>query len=194
MDLIMTLENKMEKLYKNSPPDHEITHVLRVIENVKIIGKKENADMDVLIPAAILHDISVTNQRQHAVLGAEKARKILKGLDVDKERVEKICSAIRQHSVDNPTKDKRTLEGDCLFDADKLDAIGALGVVRAICENSRNGWTPKKSAKIYIETVNEYTKKYGHIFKTKTGRKLSKEKLNEGIEIAKKIVDESKVL
>lgn len=194
MDLITALENKMEKLYKDSPPDHDITHVKRVIRYAKIIGEKEGVDMDILIPAAILHDICVANQSQHAVLGAKKAGKILKGMGVMEDKIGKICTAIRQHSVDNPTNEKRTLEGDCLFDADKLDAIGALGLVRSICENSRNGWTPKKCAEDYLRKVDGYTRKYGHIFKTKSGRQLSKERLKESIEIANKIIEESKVL
>jgi uncharacterized protein len=107
---------------------------------VRHIGPTEGADMEVLEAAALLHDVARGDEeggvKDHAALGAERARGILAG--EPSERVEAICEAIRTHRFRNnlaPT----TLEGRILYDADKLDAIGAVGVARAYAMGGQYG-------------------------------------------------------
>jgi uncharacterized protein len=88
--------------------------------------------MEVLRPAVLLHDIGRPEElregRCHAQVGAEKAQQIL--VDWPQDRLEAITHAIASHRFRENTK-PQTLEAKVLFDADKLDCIGAIGVARA---------------------------------------------------------------
>jgi uncharacterized protein len=126
--------------YANGDPVHGFSHVLRVLRLVRHIGPVEGADMEVLETAALLHDIARSDEvygvNCHAALGAERAREILADHPIDK--VAAVAEAIRSHRFrDNvaPT----TLEGRILYDADKLDSIGAIGVARAYAYGGQHG-------------------------------------------------------
>ncbi len=117
---------------------HDLEHTFRVLKLAKRIAEKEGkANMEVIELAALLHDIArvkedsdKTGNTDHAVLGAEMAGKILSDLEYPKEIVEAVCHAIRTHRFRGENVPK-TLEAKILFDADKLDAIGAVGIARA---------------------------------------------------------------
>jgi uncharacterized protein len=118
--------------YREADPAHDYDHVLRVLALAERIGAAEGADMEILRTAALLHDIGrpeeLRDGRCHAQVGAEKAEQILK--DWPREKVEAITHAIAAHRFRENTKPE-TLEAKVLFDADKLDCIGAIGVARA---------------------------------------------------------------
>jgi len=108
---------------------HGFEHTERVIELCRKLGAALNADMDVLIPAAILHDIA-RDQPGHAEKGAAEAEKLLKGAGYDRLKTQMVCDAIKAHSFTGGEK-AASLESMILSDADKLDAMGAVGVYRA---------------------------------------------------------------
>lgn len=175
MEQLKALESRLPGFYKNNSCDHDLGHIKRVVRNAKIIGKKEGANLSVLLPAAMLHDIALkkgtlteTNDK-HAVLGAEEAWEILKTLGF--EQIKEICSAIMQHSIDSPTNEPRTIEGDCLFDADKLDAIRPIGVARYLQESALDeNRGPVESAEKFIKWLKTFE------FRTKTGRELGRDR------------------
>ena len=106
---------------------HGYEHTERVIETCKTIGMTLGADLDVLLPAAILHDIGRGNDN-HAAHGAEMARKILEENNYTK--IDEIVHAINVHSF-SAGGEAKTIEAKILSDADKLDAMGATGIYRA---------------------------------------------------------------
>ena len=114
---------------------HNLDHVMRVYNLCLVLAKyEENVDLEVLVPAALLHDIArveeigdKTGKIDHAVLGSELAGDILKNMDYDEEKVEKIKHCILAHRY-RTGNEPSTIEAKILFDADKLDAIGAVGV------------------------------------------------------------------
>ena len=111
-------------------PAHDFDHVLRVTAMAERIARAEGADVEVVRAAALLHDIGREDRsgRDHAEIAAERARTILGAYPPDK--VDAVARAILQHRFRaGPPPD--SLEACCLFDADKLDAIGAVGVARA---------------------------------------------------------------
>lgn len=116
---------------------HNLDHVFRVYKLcLKIAECEKNADIDVLIPAALLHDIArvkessdLTGEIDHAVLGGTMAEEILRKLDYDKEEIEKIKHCITAHRF-RTGNEPQTIEAKILYDADKLDAIGAIGIAR----------------------------------------------------------------
>ena len=115
---------------------HDWDHTLRVLRLCRRIGAAEGADLLVTEAAAYLHDIGRGHQDRangnlcHAEKGAAMARELLKAYPLAHDRRENIIHCIAAHRFrrgDHP----RTLEASVLFDADKLDAIGAVGVARA---------------------------------------------------------------
>jgi len=113
-------------------PAHDFEHVLRVLKLVERIGAAEGADLAVLRTAALLHDIQRAAELAggpcHAQAGAVRAREILQGQDP--AFVEAVAEAIASHRF-RGGEPPRTLEARVLFDADKLDAMGAIGIARA---------------------------------------------------------------
>lgn len=108
---------------------HGFEHTKRVFDLCKSLGEGSGADMSVLLPAALLHDIA-RGEPNHAIVGADKASTILNELKFDPTKVESICDAISTHSFSGGKRPQR-LEGKILSDADKLDAMGAIGIYRA---------------------------------------------------------------
>ncbi len=118
--------------YHDHDSAHGFDHVLRVWRLAERIGREEGADMELLQAAALLHDVSRADEARsgisHAEAGAARAMEILAGQPV--ERVAAVADIIAQHRF-RAGKPPDTLEARILFDADKLDAIGAIGVARA---------------------------------------------------------------
>jgi uncharacterized protein len=136
----------VQLLLHNQSPAHDFQHVLRVYNNAEMISKQEkgSVDMDVVLAAALLHDLVVypkgsIKTMNSAVDSAEIAKKILlEYKNYPREKIEKVADAIRTHSYSNGLV-PQTLEGKILQDADRLDAIGAIGIARTFsvggCEN-----------------------------------------------------------
>ncbi|MFX1344403.1 MAG: HD domain-containing protein [Promethearchaeota archaeon] len=118
---------------------HGFPHVVRVHDICLQLGKELGANMLILKIAAFLHDIGRIKEKQniskrnHAEISAEIASKFLKSNDFNLSEVEidNIIHCIRSHSFSNSIV-PRTLEAKILSDADKLDALGAIGLYRTI--------------------------------------------------------------
>ncbi|MDI6795401.1 MAG: HD domain-containing protein [Desulfatibacillaceae bacterium] len=122
--------------FDGSAASHDWDHTLRVAALAKAIGQKEGADLLVVRLAAYLHDIGRSCQDKsagaicHAQKGCELALPILANLPLDKGRKDNILHCIGSHRF-RKGESPSTIEAKTLFDADKLDAIGAVGVARA---------------------------------------------------------------
>jgi uncharacterized protein len=129
---------------------HDMSHVMRVYNIALNIAKNEsNVDIDVLQAAILLHDIGgykemsdQSGKTDHAVESAKMAESILKNLDFIPEKIKHIQDCIISHRYKTENKPE-TIEAKILFDADKLDSIGAVGIARSFC------WIGKNNANIY---------------------------------------------
>lgn len=121
---------------KSARGSHDWDHTERVLHLCLRIGKKEKADLDVLRLAALLHDVGREEEDRsngkvcHGRAGAEQARRLLEKHDLDADTVREVVHCVRTHRFRKKAV-PRTLEARILFDADKLDSIGAVGVGRA---------------------------------------------------------------
>jgi uncharacterized protein len=116
-------------LYEDAGGGHDFDHVLRVLALAERIARAEGADAAVVRTAALLHDVAESADReQHHLLGSQRARVILAGCPDD--FVAAVCHAIEAHRFRHEPA-PATLEAQVLSDADKLDAIGAIGIARA---------------------------------------------------------------
>lgn len=129
------IEDYMLKCMSDSSHDKE--HVYRVLYvALDIAGHETDIDYDVLIAACLLHDIGRKEQFDnpalcHAAVGADKAHRFLTDLGYSAEFAGKVASCVRAHRFrsDNPPVTK---EEKILFDSDKIDVTGTLGIARTI--------------------------------------------------------------
>jgi len=124
-----------KRYFEGSKPTHDWHHVLRVYNLSQHIGRKEGADMRILAFAAYLHDVGRCYEEEdisicHAEKGCEIARGIMERIGMPKDFMEPVLHCILTHRFRNNNVPE-TIEAKVLYDADKLDAIGAIGVARA---------------------------------------------------------------
>ena len=125
-----------KELLDGARGSHDWEHTLRVCRLCECIGMAEGVDMDVLIIAAYLHDIGRSSQDTsngavcHAQRGARMAEPVVEKLPLSEKQKENVIHCIRSHRF-RGNHSPETKEAKVLFDADKLDAIGAVGVARA---------------------------------------------------------------
>ncbi|QTL35165.1 HD domain-containing protein [Pseudoalteromonas viridis] len=115
---------------------HDLSHILRVVKTAKQLCAAESADLEVVLPAAWLHDC-VAVAKNHpdrpiaSKLAADRAVAFLSTLDYPKDKLPAVHHAIVAHSFSaNVTPD--TLEAKVVQDADRMDALGAIGVSRCM--------------------------------------------------------------
>jgi uncharacterized protein len=127
--------DQARSLYDGAEAAHAFDHVLRVLALAERIARAEGADLLIVRTATLLHDIA-RQEPDHHLRGAERARALLSGQPAD--QVDAVCHAIEAHRFrQGPAP--ATLEAACLHDADKLDAIGAIGVARAVAYSASHG-------------------------------------------------------
>jgi len=153
------LEEKIIKYAKRSSvkdsTGHDWYHIERVYKTAIYIGKKEKADLDIIKVAALLHDIGLSNEISsavdHAEEGARMAETFLKEIGFDPDKLDKVVESIRHHRFGRKVRPE-SLEGKILQDADRLDAVGAIGIARAFAYGGARG------APIYdpTEKIEEY--------------------------------------
>jgi uncharacterized protein len=122
---------------------HDLAHVRRVVGNAQIIGSHENADAKVVLPAAWLHDCVVvaknSPQRNRASrLAADHSQEFLERIDYPMVLRQAIHHAITAHSFSANIPPK-TLEAKVVQDADRLEALGALGLARCLITGASMG-------------------------------------------------------
>lgn len=124
---------------------HDREHVYRVLYLAMDIARYEEADTNLLIAACLLHDIGRKEQMEnpsldHAVVGAEKAKRFLleEGFDPAFAGRVSACIATHRYRSDHPPE---SIEAKILFDADKLDVTGAMGAARTLLYQGGAGGT-----------------------------------------------------
>lgn len=129
------IENYMRSCMGDSAHDQE--HVYRVLYNaLDIAGTEENVDYDILIAACLLHDIGRREQFEnpalcHAKVGSDKACRFLTEHGFAPQYAERVRQCIRTHRYRRDSL-PQSLEARILFDADKLDVAGAVGIARTL--------------------------------------------------------------
>lgn len=130
-----TLE-QAKRWYVENDPVHGYDHILRVYKMAERLAQAEGADLEIVCAAALLHDtegsLTGESRTEHQVASAEFAGQVLATEGWSEERIAAVQHCIRAHRFRDDREQPQTIEAQVLFDADKLDAIGAIGAVRAI--------------------------------------------------------------
>ncbi len=130
------LEEEARRYYEENGGSHRFDHVKRVLALAERLARAEGADPEVVRVAALFHDIGRAEEKRtrgrvcHAAYGAELTRKILEKYGLPEEFIARVTEAIASHRFRGERR-PQTPEAKVLFDADKLDALGAVGIGRA---------------------------------------------------------------
>ena len=189
---------------------HDKEHIYRVLYTALEIAEDEpQADGDILIAACLLHDICRREQNEnpkicHARAGAEKAERFLleNGFSADFAKRTAECISTHRFRGDNPPE---SAEAKILFDADKLDAAGTLGIARTLLYNGKmgeplysldeNGIVSDGSADITPSFLQEYKYKLEKVYSrliTKRGREIGEERRKSAQAFYEAMLDETR--
>lgn len=140
--MTIQIEEFTKKSLKNDKSGHDFTHSKRVLKNALIIAKNyPQVDIEVLILSCLLHDISFKDGfvKNHHLVSANQAEEILRKLKYPENLIQKVKIAIQDHvrkiSLPLRSDSNLTIESKILVDADNLDALGQIGIKRAVQYN-----------------------------------------------------------
>jgi uncharacterized protein len=178
--------------YAQNDPVHGFDHIQRVYRMAERLAQAEGADLEIVRAAALLHDakgpVTGASRSDHQLASAEFAQEILTTEGWTVYRIEAVLHCIRAHRFRDDREQPETIEAKVLFDADKLDAIGAIGAVRAIAYavlDTQNLFVMPSKQFICMgekELEEPHTPYHEHLFKlnklkdrmfTETGRKFA---------------------
>ncbi len=183
------IKDRSTEFFRHS--HHDWAHIERVYNLSMRIAKDEKADLDVVMAAALLHDVARAMEDEgkiedHAIESAKIAETILEEVNFPKEKTVKVIQCIKTHRFRSGLKPE-SLEAKVLQDADRLDMLGAIGIARVF---TRGGWGNKPIHDSSIPPKNMYDGKsltsVNHIYEkilkikdtinTETGRWIAQER------------------
>ena len=183
----------VKEKFENEYSGHDWFHTLRVFRTATRIAEAEGADVETVQLAALLHDVDDRKLSPETYAEQKNARSFLAENGVEASVICEICRIISEVSfVGSDSVVPSTLEGKCVQDADRLDAIGAIGIARAFAYGGNHNRlmyhpdiapNPNMSKEEYIKsnstTVNHF---YEKLFKltdmmnTDTAKQIAKER------------------
>lgn len=195
LEVIEKVRKYLEENFKNESTGHDYWHFERVWKVAKYIAKKEGGDLFIIELGALIHDIADwkfsggTND-----IGIKKAEDLLKSFGVDDQIIKQVCYIIDNISFKGAKvkNSMETIEGKIVQDADKLDALGAIGIARAFAYSGKIGreiYNPDVKPMMHA-SFEEYKNNKGtainHFYEkllllkdlmnTKTGKKIAKQR------------------
>ncbi len=156
------IKKEVESIFSSARSSHDFDHTQRVVALALHIGKIEGADLEIIELAALLHDIAREEQDKsnglicHAELGSKMAREILSKYNYPINKIDSICHCIERHRF-RKGGEPESKEAKILYDADKLDSLGAVGLGRAFQFSGEHG-SRLHNPEIDINKDLDYTK------------------------------------
>jgi HD superfamily phosphodiesterase len=135
-DWIPILKKEMQVEYKKAPKEkhssvHQLDHIERVWKRVEVLGNRLDADMEILLASVYLHDIGRQYGLElHGPESAKHAAGVLERIDFPKGKRSAVLRAIEKHDYQTDPSERDSLEAKILYDCDKLDAFGDVGIER----------------------------------------------------------------
>lgn len=180
----------VRKKLETEPTGHDWHHIERVVRNAKLIGKKEKArlrqgfggraDLDLFIVelGALLHDVADWKFHKDPEAGTKITRTWLAKLRLDKESIDRVAYIVQNISFKGGTNKHKmtTIEGMVVQDADRLDALGAIGIARAFAYGGykhRMIYDPAGKSETSVKHFYDKLLWITDLMNTTTGRKLA---------------------
>ena len=188
--------NKVRVIFENSMDQsvaHRWKHAYRVMRRAVALAERldEPIDLEVLQISALLHDIDqpFNGKEDHVERSASRAEEILKDIGYPRDKTLKVLEVIKQHSSEGKI-DISISEAKILFDADKLDGVGAIGIARVFSLCGQNGLTPDEAIEWYKRKI----EKASPFLQTSIGREAAEEKLRYVEDFFRRYYEEEKKL
>lgn len=167
--IISTIRNQLKNEFYNEPTGHDWWHIDRVYKLSLIVSKQINKPIDLFVIklGALLHDIADWKfNGGNSEKGPQKAKKILESMSIDQNIIKKVTEIVKEISykgagVETPMT---SLEGKIVQDADRLDALGAIGIARTFAYGGKAGrpiYDPRIKPLLH-QTFEEYKKNQSH--------------------------------
>lgn len=192
-DVLKKTRDFVRRKLEKEATGHDWYHIERVVRNAKLIGQKEKArlrrgfdgqaDLDLFVVelAALLHDVADWKFHKDPQAGGKVTRKWLNSLKAPKEIVDKVAYIVQNISFKGGANKHKmsTVEGMVVQDADRLDALGAIGIARAFAYGGfkkRMIYDPKNNSETSIKHFYDKLLWIRDLMNTKTGYKLAGER------------------
>lgn len=200
------IECYMQSCMNDNDTAHGYQHVYRVLYNALEISKVYEVDIDVVVASALLHDIGRNTAHDnastdHAYVGAVMAYDYLVSNDWTMDKAEHVKSCIISHS----NRETNSIEGKILYDADKLDIIGAIGMARLIAHSGIDSlplYSVDDDNMVLVGVADEadsFFKLYNTQFKnvydrlfTSEAKEIARDKRNAGLDYVTNLYNEVK--
>jgi uncharacterized protein len=193
MDKLQEIINEVQSYYEAQDPGHDWAHIKRVMKLGEMLALEEKAQPIIVEHACLLHDIvNIPKNHPERHMASEhaskKAYKLLMGKGYSEEFSHKVEKAILEHSFSKGLK-VTSLESACLQDADRLDAIGAIGIIRCVSTGTTMGgqfyqahdpWAQNRELDDKAYMLDHFKKKLfklPDLLNTKTAKKIAQARL-----------------
>ena len=151
--LIDNAKGFIKELFINNADGHDYMHSIRVYENAKMIAEHySECDKEIIELAALLHDVD--DYKLFETKDNENARNFLNSQGLEKNKIDKICNVINCVSF-SKNKDRilQSIEEMIVQDADRLDALGAIGIARTFAYGGKHGRSIEESIKHFYDKL-----------------------------------------
>lgn len=179
--LVSQTEAAMRERMTGQAAGHGIDHVLRVLASARMIQTEAGGDLVVIELAALLHDIGDAKFHDGVERSAEFAREILGQLNADARQIAHVAQIVDNISFRKSTfAEPLSLEGKVVQDADRLDALGAIGIVRTVEYGATMGQpfyvADDRGGKTGVGHFHEKLFKLKSLMNTKPGRRIAEQR------------------
>jgi uncharacterized protein len=193
------LERIVSKEMEGKGAAHDINHAKRVLNLAKEIADKSgNVNVKLLAAMCLLHDIvriEGEDESNSVSLSSERSVMLLEKCGFAEDEVRSVIEGIKCHSltsrggdISDMVREPQTIEEKILFDADKIDALGPIGVARWFSSTSHRKWDLEKSAKTYLKIMNNFIKLKGGLY-TVHGSALAKKRIDYSEKYMQQLLD-----
>lgn len=138
-ELIEQCLSYIKQVFSGDASGHDYHHTLRVLRWAERLAKEEGAELLSVQLAALLHDVDDFKLSPETHENKDRARAFMKAQGLDEELINRVCHIIDEVSFGGESKVPSTLEGACVQDADRLDALGAVGIARCFAYGGSKG-------------------------------------------------------
>ena len=189
------LSRELKKEMEKAPSivsSHDLSHIERVWNNVKKISKRISLDWEIVIAAVYLHDIGrhyPEGAREHGPISAPYARQVLKRIQFPQNKIEPATLAIKYHDPTFPSSTRPQIEAKILFDADKIDAFGAIGVSRYLIFNNLRNFSLEETIDYALKSIPKKFK----LMELKSSKKIAKPQFKYAVDFFKKLKKELEI-
>ena len=161
--LVQNATKFIKEIFQNDFSGHDFFHSMRVYRTAMKIAEAEHADMQVVALAALLHDV---DDRKLSPMTAEKkenAARFMRSQNVPESEIRQVCQIIDEVSFKGTDSVRpSTPEGKCVQDADRLDALGAIGIARTFAyggSHNRAIYDPELPPRMAMNQAQYYSSK-----------------------------------